>query len=59
MVTKWMIDADRRWSDETETPRNFDDSGRCYHNGLFADGGPLDRKHLCGACGALVPNSDL
>lgn len=46
------------WYEDTETPSSWE-SGRCVHNGLFADGGPLGRTHYCGHCGQDVPNRDL
>jgi hypothetical protein len=49
------------WYEDTETPmpREHGMTGRCLHNGLFADGGPLTRTHYCGDCGQMVPNADL
>lgn len=46
------------WYEDTETPNPYD-NGRCIHPGLFADGGPLGRTHLCAHCGQMVPNYEL
>lgn len=46
------------WYKDTETPNPYED-GRCVHNGLFADGGPLTRTQRCAHCGADVPNYQL